>query len=81
MEPSELRAEELQTIVLGIFREICAYFQPMMASEAILSTSAAAIRKRIDKARLPKGATMSKTPTLRQISCESCDSKEGMAAV
>jgi len=75
MELAEPSVEELQTIVLSIFREICAFFQPMMASEAILNTSAAAIRKRINNTLAARGT---KAPTSRRLSFEkqnSCDSK------
>jgi len=83
MELAEPSVEELQTIVLSIFREICAFFQPMMASEAILNTSAAAIRKRINNTLAARGPLISKVPTARQTSYESkevakqnsCDSK------
>jgi len=51
-------AEALQTIVLRIFRGICSLFQPMMASEAVLNTNAAAIQQRILERTLRCGSTL-----------------------
>jgi len=69
MDLAAASAEDLQTIILGVFREICPLFQPMMASEAILNTNAAAIRERINKslqAPAPKGAALKKGPEPRR---------------